>query len=83
LVVEELRFEFFDVGNFQFVTTLEGSIQYGVSDKVFEFALVERIALSGFDKVDFGQQIGFSVDLDFQAFSQVAGFVGGHSFSVF
>ena len=65
LVVEELCFEFLDVSNFEIVPPLERSVQDRVADEVFKFAFVERIALPWFDEVDFGQQIGFAVDLNF------------------
>ena len=34
LVVEELCFEFFNIGNFKLITTLEGSVQNRVSDQI-------------------------------------------------
>ena len=83
LVVKKLGFEFFNVGHFKLITTLERPIQDRVSDQVLELALVESIAFSRLHKVHFGEQVGFAVNLNFQAFSQVAGFVSGHSVSVF
>jgi len=65
LVVEELGFEFFDVSDFEIVSTFEGPIQDGIANQVLQFALVQRVALARFDKVDFGQQVGFAVDLYF------------------
>ena len=83
LVVEELCFEFFHVGDFEFVSPFEGPIEDGVPDQVLHFALVERISFAGLNEVDFGQQIRFAVDLNLEAFSQIAGFVACHDASVF
>ena len=65
LVVEELGFEFFDVSDFEIVSPLEGPVQDGIANQILQFALVQRVALARFDKVDFGQQVGFAVDLYF------------------
>ncbi len=82
LVVEELCFEFFDVSGFQFIATLESTIQDGVADEVFEFAFVKGVSFPRFHEIHFREEIRFAVDLNFQAFAQVAGFVGCHdSFS--
>lgn len=78
LVVQELGFDFFDVGDFQFVTTLESSVEDGVTDQVLQFALVEGISFAGFDEVDFGKEVWFAIDLDFEALFQVTGLVRCH-----
>lgn len=83
LVVEELCFEFFDVSGFQFIATLEGAIQDRVADEVFEFAFIEGVSFPRFHEIHFREEIRFAVDLNFQAFAQVAGFVGCHDSFLF
>ncbi len=50
LLVKILDLDFFHVRRFQFVTSLVGSIQDGVADQIAEFALVQRVALTGLTK---------------------------------
>lgn len=78
LVVQELGFDFFNVGCFQFVPTLESSVEDGVSDQVLQFAFVEGVSFAWFDEVDFGKEVWFAVDLDFEALFQVTGLVRCH-----
>lgn len=78
LVVEELRFDFFDIRNFEFVTSFECTIEHGVADQVLQFAFVEGVSFTWLDEVDFGKEVWFAIDLDFEALFQVTGLVRCH-----
>ena len=79
LTVKELRFEFLNVSRFQLVTTLERAIQHSVANQILHFATIKCIAFSWLEKINIDQQVRFAVDLNFESFFQVAGFVGCHS----
>lgn len=78
LAVEVLDIGLFDVGTFQLVAPFVGSIEGGAADQVPHPAFVKRVALTRFDEVHFDHQIGFTVDLNFEAFAKIAGIVRCH-----
>jgi hypothetical protein len=81
LAVEKLRFDFLNVGRFEFVATLISSVQDGSAYQVPQLALVEGIPLAGFDEVHLDHQVRFAVDLDFQPFAEITGLVSTHFIS--
>ena len=66
------------VGLLERVAAFVSSIKRCASNEVFQLAFVKRIPLARLDEIHFDHQVRFAIDLDFQAFTEIAGLVARH-----
>lgn len=78
LAVKELHRGGFHVSGFERIAAFVSAIERRATDEVLHLAFVQGIALAGLDEHHFGHQVGFAVNLDFQAFAKIAGVVRCH-----
>ena len=61
-LVEILHFLFAQIGRFKVIDGTEGAFELVAVDHVFELGAVQSLSLARFDKIKFGNDVGFVVD---------------------
>lgn len=72
LSVKELNVGLLHVRAFERIAALVGSVEHRTANKILHPALVECVALTGFDEVHLNHKVRFAVDLDLETFAKIA-----------